>query len=328
MDAYYREYRASIHRGVYPLAARATEAFEGARAAAARLVGSTPGETIFTRNATEAINLVAYSWGAANVGAGDLIVLTEMEHHSNIVPWQMLAQRAGARIEYVAITDDGHAGPRRARRAARARPEARRRRARLQRASPRSTRSPRSSRRAHAAGAVVLVDGTQAVPHMPVDLAEIDADFYAWTAHKAYGPTGIGLLHGRRSLLEAMPPFIGGGHMIARVGEQSSTYAEPPAKFEAGTGPIAEAVGLGAAVGFFEEIGMDAVRAHDIEIGGYALDALADVPGIRIHGPADAVRARRARVVRARGRAPARRRRDPRLATASACAPATTARSR
>ena len=285
MDEYYREYRASIHRGVYPLAARATEAFEDARVAAARLVNSSPGETIFTHNATEGMNLVAYSWGTQNVGEGDVIVLTEMEHHSNIVPWQLLAERVGARIEYVRITDEGLLD--------------------LDSLDAALALEPRVVgvvhvsnvlgvvnpvaeivRRAHAAGAVVMVDGTQAVPHLPVDLAEIDADFYAWTAHKAYGPTGIGLLHGRRSLLEAMPPFIGGGHMISRVGEQSSTWAEVPAKFEAGTGPVAEAVGLGAAVAFLEEIGMDTVWAHDQEMASLVLDALADVPGVKVHGPA------------------------------------------
>jgi cysteine desulfurase/selenocysteine lyase len=284
MEAYYREYRASIHRGVYPLAARATEAYEGARVAAARLVGSSPGETIFTRNATEAINLVAYSWGSQNVGEGDLIVLTEMEHHSNIVPWQMLAQRAGARIEYVPITDEGLLD--------------------LDALDALLAREPKLVgvvhasnvlgtinpvadvvRRAHAAGAVVMVDGSQAVPHLPVDIAELDADFYAWTAHKMYGPTGIGLLHGRRELLEAMPPFIGGGHMIARVREQDSTYAEVPAKFEAGTGPVAEAIGMAAAVEFLQSIGMDTVWAHDQEMAAYALERLAEVPGVRVHGP-------------------------------------------
>jgi cysteine desulfurase/selenocysteine lyase len=286
MDSYYREYRASIHRGVYPLAARATDAFEAARVAAARLVGSSPGETVFTRNATEALNLVAYSWGGANVGSGDVIVLTEMEHHSNIVPWQMLAQRVGARIEYVPVTDEGLLDLDAL--------------DRLLELSPKVVGVVHASNvvgtvnpvadiaaRAHAAGAVVVVDGSQAVPHLPVDIAELGADFYAWTGHKAYGPTGIGLLHGRRELLEAMPPFIGGGHMIKRVGEQESTYAEVPAKFEAGTGAIAEAVGLGAAVAFLEEIGMEAVWAHDQEIVGYALDRLAEVPGLTVHGPAD-----------------------------------------
>jgi cysteine desulfurase / selenocysteine lyase len=286
MDEYYREYRASIHRGVYPLAARATEAFEGARVAAARLVGSSPSETIFTRNATEGMNLVAYSWGGANVGEGDVIVLTEMEHHSNIVPWQLLAGRVGARIEYVGVTDEGLLDLDSLDRALALEPKVV---GVVHVSNVLGVVNPVAEvvQRAHAAGAVVMVDGTQAVPHLPVDVAEIDADFYAWTAHKAYGPTGIGLLHGRRSLLEEMPPFIGGGHMISRVSEQTSTWAEVPAKFEAGTGPVAEAVGLGAAVAFLEEIGMESVWEHDQEIGAYALEVLADVPRVKVHGPSE-----------------------------------------
>ena len=289
MDDYYRSYRASIHRGVYELAARATEAFEGARVKAARFVGSTPGETVFTRNATEAINLVAYSWGSQHVGEGDLIVLTEMEHHSNIVPWQMLAQRAGARIEYVPVDDAGELD--------------------LAALDALLAREPKLvgvvhvsnvvgtindvaaiTRRAHDAGAVVMIDGSQAVPHLSVDIGAIGADFYAWTAHKAYGPTGIGILHGRRALLEAMPPFLGGGHMIAKVGEQSSTYAEPPARFEAGTGAVAEAIGLAAAVEFLEGFGMDEVLAHDQDLAAYALERLGELGDITVHGPADPAR--------------------------------------
>ena len=284
MDAYYREYRASVHRGVYPLAAAATEAYEGARDKVAAFAGSTPGETIFTRNATEAINLVAYAWGGANVGAGDLIVVTEMEHHSNLVPWQLLSQRTGAELAYVPIDDEGRL----------VLPELD---ALLERA-PRlvavahvsnvlSTINPIEEivRRAHAAGAVVLVDGSQAAPHLPLDVAALGADFYAWTAHKAYGPTGIGVLHGRREILEAMPPFLGGGHMISRVDRFESRWAEPPVKFEAGTSPIAEAVGLGAAVDYLSALGMPAVRDHARDLAGYALERLRGVGGITLHGP-------------------------------------------
>jgi len=286
MDAYYREYRASIHRGVYDLASRATDAFEGARAKAAALTGSTPGETVYTRNATEAMNLVAYSWGGANLREGDLVVLTEMEHHSNIVPWQLACQRAGAEIAYVRVDDEGLLD--------------------LDHLDELLARGPRLvgvvhasnvvgtinpvkdiTARAHAAGAVVLVDGSQAVPHLPVDVADIGADFYAWTAHKMYGPTGIGILHGRRALLEEMPPFLGGGHMISRVSEQTSTYAEPPAKFEAGTGAVAEAIGMAAACDFLTGIGMEQVAAHDRELSAYALERLAEVPGLTVHGPSD-----------------------------------------
>jgi cysteine desulfurase/selenocysteine lyase len=286
MDRYYRTYRASVHRGVYPIAAEATEGYEGARATAAALVGSTAGETILTRNATEAINLVAYSWGRANVRAGDLVVLTRMEHHSNLVPWQILCAEVGAELAYVPIDGEGlldldaldallARGPKLV--------------AVAHVSNVLGTVNPVADvvSRAHAAGAVVVVDGTQAVPHMPVDVGALDADFYAWTAHKAYGPTGIGVLHGRRSLLEAMPPFIGGGHMIATVGEFESRYADPPARFEAGTSPIAEAIGLGAACDFLTGLGMDAVWAHSRDVVGYAVERLREVPGLTLHGPSD-----------------------------------------
>ncbi len=286
MDRYYREYRASIHRGVYPIASEATDAYEGAREKAAAFVGSTSGETVFTRNATEAINLVAYSWGRANVGAGDLVVLTQMEHHSNIVPWQILCSEKEAELAFVPVGQDGLLDldaldillARRPKLLAVAHVS-----------NVLATINPVAEivSRARAAGAVVLVDGTQAAPHLPIDLAELDPDFYAWTAHKAYGPTGIGILHGRRSLLEAMPPFLGGGHMIASVSEHESRYAEPPARFEAGTSPIAEAVGLGAACDFLTEIGMDAVREHSQDIVGYAVERLGEVPGLTLHGPSD-----------------------------------------
>ena len=284
MTEYYTDYRASVHRGVYDIAARATEAYEGARVKAARLVGSSPGETVLTRNATEAINLVAHSWGGMNVGEDDRIVLTDMEHHSNLVPWQLLAERTGAVIEWVGIDDEG--------------------RLRMDELTELLAREPKLVAvthasnvlgtinpiaeivaEAHAAGAVVVVDGSQAVPHMPVDVG--DADFYAWTAHKAYGPTGIGILHGKRSHLEAMPPFIGGGHMISRVTKDGSTWADPPARFEAGTSPIAEAVGLGAAVDFITEVGTDAIAEHNRDIAQYALERLSEVPGLEIHGPRD-----------------------------------------
>ncbi len=285
MDAYYREYRASIHRGVYELATRATDAYEAARDTVAALVNSTPAETIFTRNATEAINLAAYSWGGANLTSGDLVVVTEMEHHSNIVSWQLACQRAGAELAYVRITDDGvldldHLDTLLARRPKLV--------GVVHASNVVGTINPVAEivARAHRAGAVTMVDGSQAVPHLPVDVQALDADFYAWTGHKLYGPTGIGVLHGKRELLDAMPPFIGGGHMINKVGDQTSTYAETPAKFEAGTGSIAEAIGLAAACDFVTGIGLDAIREHDVAIGTYALEALARVPGIKVHGPA------------------------------------------
>ena len=278
MDRYYTEYRASIHRGVYPLAAEATEAYEGAREKVAAFTGSTAGETVFTRNATEAINLVART----NAGPGDLVVLTQMEHHSNIVPWQMV----GCEVAFTPVGDDGLLD-------LDALDALLERRPKLVAVAHVSnvlgTVNPVAeiARRAHAAGALVVVDGAQAVPHLPVDVAALDVDFYAWTGHKAYGPTGIGVLHGRRSLLEEMPPFLGGGHMISRVTEEGFTPAEPPAKYEAGTMPVAEAIGLGAAVDFLSGIGMEAVREHAHDVVGYAVERLQEVEGLTLFGPTD-----------------------------------------
>jgi cysteine desulfurase/selenocysteine lyase len=290
MDDYYSHHRGSVHRGVYPLAAEATELFEGARERIARWLNWGVEETIFTRNVTEALNLVAYAWGDANVGPGDRVVVTEMEHHSNFVPWQQLALRRGAEFSVVGFDDDGlldlaaldallaggdvkvvavvHVS------------------------NTLGTINPVEEivRRAHAAGAVVVVDGAQAVPQMPVDLAAIGADFYGWTGHKAYGPTGVGVLHGRPELLAAMPPFLTGGHMIASVSAEETRWAQSPAKFEAGTSNIAEAIGLGAAVDFLQAIGMDHVRAHERELVAYAMERLVAEPGMTLHGPPDADR--------------------------------------
>jgi cysteine desulfurase/selenocysteine lyase len=276
MQRYYTEYRASIHRGVYPLAAEATDAYEGARERVAAFAGSTAGETVFTRNGTEALNLVA----RGSVGPGDLVVLTQMEHHSNIVPWQL----TGCELAYVPVTDDGlldldaldallARGPKLV--------------AVAHVSNVLGTVNPVEEivRRAHAAGALVAVDGAQAAPHLPLDVDALGADFYAWTGHKAYGPTGIGILHGRRALLDALPPLLGGGHMIARVGDTESTWAEPPAKFEAGTMPVAEAIGLGAAVDYLSAIGMGAVREHGLDVVGYAAERLREVPGLTLFGP-------------------------------------------
>ena len=287
MTRYYTETRASVHRGVYPLAVEATDLFEGARQKIADWLGSTTEETIFTANATASINLVAYTWGRRNVGAGDLVVLTEMEHHSNIVPWQLLAAEVGAELAYAPVGDDGTLDL-----------EAF---SRLMQRGPRlvafahvsnvlGTINPVAelTAQAHAAGATVVIDGAQAVPQIPVDLRAIDADFYAWTGHKAYGPTGIGVLHGRRELLEEMPPFMGGGHMIRTVGDTESTWTDLPWKFEAGTSQIAEAIGLGAAVDFITEIGIDRIREHESALTADALARLREVPGITLHGPGEA----------------------------------------
>jgi cysteine desulfurase/selenocysteine lyase len=287
MTRYYTQTRASVHRGVYPLAVEATDLFEGARQTIASWLGSTTEETIFTANATAALNLVAYTWGRQNVGEGDLVVLTQMEHHSNIVPWQVLCTEKGAELAYVPVLPDGQLD--------------------LDALDALLERSPKLvavahvsnvvgtinpieeiARRAHAAGAVVVVDGSQAVPQIPVDLRALDADFYAWTGHKAYGPTGIGVLHGRRELLERIPPFIAGGHMIKMVGDTESTWADLPWKFEAGTSQIAEAIGLGVAVDWIGSIGIERIRAHERALVADALTRLAEVPGLRLHGPADA----------------------------------------
>jgi cysteine desulfurase/selenocysteine lyase len=286
MDDYYEAHRASVHRGVYPLQVEATEMFEGARERIARFVGWGTAETIFTRNVTEAINLVAYSWGTANLGPGDRVLITEMEHHSNLVPWQLVCERTGATLDWLGVTDDGRLSL----------DELDRKLAggdvRLVAVAHVSnvvgTINPVAEivRRAHDAGAVVAVDGAQAVPQLPVDLRALDADFYAWTGHKAYGPTGVGVLHGRRELLDAMPPFLSGGHMIASVSlEKGTRFATTPTKFEAGTSNIAEAIGLGAAVDFLSGIGMDAVREHEMDLAGYAIERLQAVPGIAIQGP-------------------------------------------
>jgi cysteine desulfurase/selenocysteine lyase len=284
MADFMRHHNASVHRGVYPLAVESTEAFEGARTRIAQFVGASPRETILTGNATAAMNLVIQAWGRANLQAGDRVVTTEMEHHSIIVPLWMIARERGAEIDVVGVDDEGKLkldeldaalarGPKLV--------------AVVHVSNVLGTINPVEDivRRAHDAGALVLVDGSQAVPQIAVDVAAIDADFYAWTGHKAYGPTGIGVLHGRREILEAMPPLIGGGHMISSVSFDEIRFAEVPAKFEAGTSPIIEAVGLGAAIDWLGGLGMDAVRGHERELVAYALDRMADVPGITLHGP-------------------------------------------
>jgi cysteine desulfurase/selenocysteine lyase len=287
MTRYYTHSRASIHRGVYPLAVEATDLYEGARQRIADWLGSTPEETLFTSNVTAAINLVAYTWGRQNVQRGDLVVLTEMEHHSNIVPWQILCQDREAELAYVRVDDDGRLdldsldellarGPKLL--------------ALVHVSNVLGTINPVQDvvRRAHDAGTVVLIDGAQAVPQIPVELKAIDADFYAWTGHKAYGPTGIGVLHGRRELLEEMPPFIGGGHMIRTVAANESTWTDLPHKFEAGTSQIAEAIGLGAAVDWIRALGIERIRAHEEALLEYALEQLIPIPGLEVHGPGDA----------------------------------------
>jgi cysteine desulfurase/selenocysteine lyase len=289
-----REHNANVHRGVYALAQEADAAYDGARKRVAAFVGAEPETTIFTKNVTEAINLVAYSWGRgttardANVGPGDAVLITQMEHHANIVPWQVLCRERGAELRYLEVDERGEISLDQLD-------------AELAKGDVRMVAVTHVSNvlgtilpvaeivaRARAAGAVSLVDGAQAVPHMPVDVAAIGADFYAWTGHKALGPTGVGVLHGRRESLESMEPFLTGGDMIASVDFQSATWNELPYKFEAGTPPIAEAVGLGAAVDYLSAIGMDRVRAHERALTGYMLERLGDVPGLHVTGPPEA----------------------------------------
>ena len=290
IDEYYRLHNAPVHRSVYDLAEEATEAWEGSRSKVAAFAGWEAATTIFTRNATEAINLVAYSWARDNLAEGDEVLLTRMEHHSNIVPWQLAAQEKGASLRWIDVDDEGQIsladvdsalGEGRVKLVAVAHIS-----------NVLGTINPVAeiAARAKAAGALTLVDGSQAVPQLPFDVAETGADFYAWTGHKALGPTGIGVLHGRRDLLEQMRPFNGGGHMISRVDEQTSTWNELPWKFEAGTAATAEGAGLGAAVEYLAALGMDNVRAHEKELTAYALERLGQVEGVTLFGPSDVER--------------------------------------
>lgn len=290
LDGFYRTYNANVHRGIYGISERATAAYERARHLVARFIGATDDrEVIFTHGTTEGINLVAAAWGRAHVGAGDVVIVSELEHHSNLVPWQLLAEERGAILAAIPLTDDGrldldaydallarHAG-----------------RVRLVAVAHVSntlgTVNPAReiARRAHAAGALMLLDGAQSVPHLPVDVTELDCDFLAFSGHKMVGPLGIGVLWGRRAFLEALPPFLGGGSMIRRVTIERTEYADVPARFEAGTPPIAEAIGLGAAVEYLSAIGMDAIRAHEATLTARALERLGQVEGLTLHGPRD-----------------------------------------
>src|SRR6186997_524310 len=283
---YYREYNANVHRGIYTIGEKATAEYEKARAKVARFINAPDShEVIFTRNATEAINLVSYSWGRRNIDRGDAIVLTEMEHHANLVPWQLLVQERDGDLEFIPITDDGIL--------------------RLDvfevllRLKPKLVAFTHVSNTlgtinlvremveaAHAAGALVLVDGAQAVPHVPVDVQAIGADFYVFSGHKMLGPMGSGALWARRELLEAMPPFLSGGEMIREVHLRRSEWNEVPWKFEAGTPAVGDAIGLGAAAEYLGDLGMDAVREHERGLVAYALEQLAqDVPDIALYGP-------------------------------------------
>jgi cysteine desulfurase/selenocysteine lyase len=285
VDRYERRHHSNVHRGSHTLSAEATEAYEGARATVADHIGAADRrEVVFVRNATEAINLVARAWGDAGVRQGDRLLLTEMEHHSNIVPWQQLAERVGAEIDWAPIDEEGRLdmdafssllerGPKLV--------------AVAHVSNVLGTENPTAeiARMAHDAGALVLADGAQAAPKLPLDMAELGVDFYAITGHKIYGPTGIGALWARLDLLREMPPFLGGGSMIRKVTKEGTTYADPPARFEAGTPAITQAIGLASALRWVDSVGMEAVRAHEEAIADYALVRLAEVPGLRVFGP-------------------------------------------
>jgi cysteine desulfurase / selenocysteine lyase len=285
MDNYYRRSNANIHRGVHTLAEEATFLYEQARVKIAKFINAASAyQVIYTRNTTESINLVAYTWARANLKPGDLVVLTEMEHHSNLVPWHMLQMERGIELEFIPVTEDGlldldvyrsllSRGPKLV--------------SFTHMSNVLGTINPAAEviRLAHDAGAVVLVDGAQSVPHLKVDVQALDADFLAFSAHKMCGPTGIGALYGKAELLDAMPPFLGGGDMIKEVKLRSFRPNSLPHKFEAGTPAIAEAVGFGAAVDYLTSLGMESVAAHEHDVTEYALERLEEIPGVKVFGP-------------------------------------------
>lgn len=285
MDGYYRRSNANIHRGVHTLAEEATTLYEDARERIARFINAPAArQVIYTRNTTESINLVAYSWARANLQSGDLLIATEMEHHSNLVPWHMLAAERGVRLEFIPVTEDGLLDLDEYRKLLTLGPKLV---AFTHMSNVLGTINPAKEiiRLAHEAGAITLLDGAQSVPHFAVDVQDLDVDFLAFSAHKMVGPTGIGVLYGKKDLLDAMPPFMGGGDMIKTVHLRSFTANTIPYKFEAGTPAIAEAVGFGAAVDYLVSIGMDAIAAHEHAITEYALERLEEIPGLRVFGP-------------------------------------------
>jgi len=285
MARYYEDDNANVHRGVYSIAERATAAYEAARAKVARFIGAAgPEEVIFTRNATEGLNLVASTWGRAHVGPGDEILVTEMEHHSNLIPWQLLAEARGARLKHLSFDARGRLALDDLDRLLSDRTRIV---ALVHVSNTFGTVNPvaQIAAAAHARGAVVVVDGAQSAPHRRVDVRGLEADFFAFTGHKMLAPMGIGGLWGRRALLEAMPPYQGGGEMISDVWTDHATWNELPWKFEAGTPHVAGAVGLGAAIDYLERLGMDAVSAHEREITIYAMERLAEIPRLHILGP-------------------------------------------
>jgi cysteine desulfurase / selenocysteine lyase len=284
---YYEGYNANVHRGIHALAEEATAAYEAARRKVARFIGADgPDEIVFTRNTTESINLVAYTWGRTNLGPGDEIVLSEMEHHSNLVPWQILAQEKGARLRFAQTTPEGTLDLEQVRQLIGSRTKLV---SLIHQSNVLGTINPIAeiARLAHDQGALLLADGAQSVPHMPVSVGKLGCDFLAFSSHKMLGPTGVGVLWGRREILNEMPPFLGGGEMIANVELESSTYNELPWKFEAGTPNIADVIALGAAIDYLEAIGMDAIREHERELTAYAIASLDALPRVKLLGPRD-----------------------------------------
>ncbi len=285
MNDYYRRSNANIHRGVHTLAEEATAMYEGARERIAKFINAASSrEIIYTRNTTESINLVAYSWARANLKSGDLVILTEMEHHSNLVTWHLLQMERGIELEFIPVTEDGLLDLETYKSLLDRRPKLV---SFTHMSNVLGTINPADEiiRLAHDAGAITLVDGAQSVPHLSVDVQALDADFYAFSAHKMCGPTGIGILYGKSALLDATPPFLGGGDMIKEVKLRSFRANSLPHKFEAGTPAIAEAVGFGAAVDYLSAVGMERIAAHEHEVTAYALDRLAEIPGVKLFGP-------------------------------------------
>jgi cysteine desulfurase/selenocysteine lyase len=285
IDEYYRHTNANIHRGIHVLAEEATALYEDAREKIAEFINAPSArQIIFTRNTTESINLVAQSWGRENLQPGDVVILTEMEHHSNLVPWQILAAERNLVLEFIPVTADGLLDQEEYRRLLELSP---RLVAFTQMSNVLGTINPAREmiQLAHNSGAKVLVDGAQSVPHFPVDVQDLNADFLVFSGHKMCGPTGVGVLYGRKDLLETMPPFLGGGDMIKRVELRSFTPNSIPHKFEAGTPAIAEAIGFGAAVDYLQHVGMDTIAAQEQAVVGYALERLEEVPGVKVYGP-------------------------------------------
>lgn len=283
---YYSKYSANVHRSIYTISEKATAAYEGSRSKAAKLINAPTNSIVFTKGTTESINLVAYAWGRKNLRAGDEILLTEMEHHSNLIPWQLCAKDTGAILRFIPFNDDGT----------------------LDLSDPDQYFNSKTKlvsvihqsnvfgtvnpvndivKKAHDVGAIALVDAAQSVPHQPVDITDIDCDFLAFSGHKMLGPTGIGVLYGKPELLEKMDPFLGGGEMIRIVSLSDSTWNDIPWKFEAGTPNIAQAIGLGAAIDYINEIGMDAIHKHDQELLKYALEKMREIPNVTVYGSAD-----------------------------------------